>query len=124
MIRLSVFSTVRVFSHSRNGGGVLSLLFVLHPHLYGWRWAVMRATEAELLAEPTRRCVNAGFAVDRADADDRGQLALYTVLAFAASLNLSCPVTAVELDHDPLTVDETQLVAVQVTDSVLQIGGN
>jgi hypothetical protein len=51
-------------------------------------------------------------------------LALYTVLAFAASLNLSCPVTAVELDHDPLTVDETQLVAVQVTDSVLQIGGN
>jgi hypothetical protein len=84
----------------------------------------MRATEAQLLAEPTRRCVNAGFAVDKADADDVGQIALYTVLAFAASLNLSCPVTAVELDHDPLTVDETQLVAVQVADSVLQIGGN
>jgi hypothetical protein len=103
---------------------VLSLLFVLHPHLYGWRWAVMRATKTELLAEPTRRCVNAGFASDKADADDRGQLALYTVLAFAASLNLSCPVTAVELDHDPLTVDETRLEVVQVTDSVLQIGGN
>ena len=103
---------------------MLSLLFVLHPHLYGWRWAIMRATEAQLVAEPTRRCVNAGFSVDRADADDRGQLALYTVLAFAASLNLSCPVTAIELDYDPLPFDETQLEMVQVSASVLQMGGN
>ena len=101
------------------------LLFVLHPHLGGWRWAIMRATLEELLAEPTRRCVNAGREDTREAADTIGQYGLYSILSFAAGIGVTCPVSNVSLDYDPIPEPTPASTgdAVEVTSQVLQIGG-
>ena len=103
---------------------VFPLLFVLHPHLGGWRWAIMSATVEELLAEPTRRCVNAKWCATRDEADERGQDALYSILSFASRLEpqVVTPVSNVSLDHDPIPVAFVPGDAVQVSPQVLQIG--
>ena len=111
-------------------GGIqmIPLLFVLHPHKHGYRWALMRATEDELLAEPTRRCVNAGFSDTLEHADIVGQIALYSVLSFAATVGMSCKVTALTLGHDPLPSQSDQElfegIAIVGDGQVLQIGAN
>lgn len=88
----------------------------------------MRATEAEMLAAPTSRCVNAGFSDTAEHADQVGQLALYSILSFAQQIGINCPVTAVTLDHDPLpptTVAELLAGLAFVGDGrVIQIGVN
>ena len=80
------------------------LLFVLHPHLEGWRWAIMVATVEELLMEPRSRCVNAGYADTRQEADEIGQIGLYSILSFGDRVGIRIPVSNVSLDHDPLAV--------------------
>lgn len=101
------------------------LLFVLHPHLDGWRWAIMRATVAELMAEPTRRCINAGGEDTREYADTIGQYGLYSILSFASSIGIECPVQNVSLDYDPIPEPKaaTEGDAVEISPQVLQIGG-
>ena len=107
---------------------MVPLLFLIHPHRHGYRWAIMRATEAEMLAEPTSRCVNAGFSDTAEHADQVGQLALYTVLSFAQQIGIGCNVTPVTLDHDPLpdeSVGELLAGLAFVGDGqVIQIGVN
>lgn len=98
------------------------LLFVLHPHKDGWRWAVMTATVDELLLEPTRRCVNAKWCATRDEADEHGQDALYSILSFASTIQVACPVSNVSLDYDPIPADFVPGDAVQVSPQVLQIG--
>lgn len=107
---------------------MIPLLFVLHRHKHGYRWALMRATEAELLAEPTKRCVNAGFSDTLEHADMVGQIALYSVLSFAASVGMTCKVTPLTLDHDPLSAQSDRElfegIAIVGDGQVLQIGVN
>lgn len=101
------------------------LLFVLHPHLGGWRWAIMSATVDELLTEPGQRCINAGREDTREAADTFGQSSLYSILTFAHRVGVQCQVSTVSLDADPFpapaAADPGE--AVQVTDQLLQIGG-
>lgn len=100
------------------------LLFVLHPHLDGWRWAIMTATVEQLIEEPTRRCVNAKWCATREEADERGQDALYSILSFTSRLSppIGCPVSNVALDYDPIPAGHVPGDAVQVSPQVLQIG--
>lgn len=91
----------------------MNLLFVLHPHQNGWRWAIMRANVAELMAEPTQRCINAAHVPDgsvldgltdtKTIADKIGQHALYTLLHFGHLCGVNFPVESVTLDYDPIT---------------------
>ena len=100
------------------------LLFVLHPHLHGCRWAIMRATVEELIARPTVGCINAGFGDTKEAADQLGQLALYSILSFASTIQVQCPVSNVSLDYDPVPDPREMSTAdaVQVSPQVLQIG--
>ncbi len=103
----------------------VGLLFVLHPHLNGWRWAIMTATVDELLNEPSQRCVNAGREETREAADTFGQSSLYTLLSFAQRVGVQVNVSVVSLDADPFPhpMAANPGDAVQVTPQLLQIGG-
>lgn len=98
----------------------MPLLFVLHPHRWGWRWGIYRATVDQFRANPLARCVNAGFRLTQPDADDEGQKCLYTLLAFAEQLHLQVTTISLTLDRDPLPVVE--LVARQAASNIVQIG--
>lgn len=102
------------------------LVFLLHPHLHGWRWAIYWANRDRVLAEPLSRCVNAGFEPDQRSADLHGQDCLYTLLNFGQLTKVaqSIPVDAVTLDYDPIPPSALGLEAVQVSPNILQLGGN
>lgn len=108
------------------GLGVLSskglvLVFMLHPHRWGWRWAIYWASPEQAEAEPLERCVNAGFEADKDEADRRGQDCLYTVLSWMGRTKRRVPpVVPVTLDSDPLP--DVPMEFVQVTDQVVQMG--
>jgi hypothetical protein len=100
----------------------MRLVFLLHPHQHGWRWAIYWAKPDNVTDRPLEQCVNAGFEATRDEADRRGQDCLYTVLAFMARTGRPVPkVEPITLDSDPLP-PAAQLSAVQVADNVVQIG--
>jgi len=104
----------------------VEVLFVLHPHLHGWRWAIMFATVEQLLTEPALRCVNAKFCNTLEEADEHGQNCLYSILAFNQRMGgPPINVSNVSLDYDPIPKPRayTNDEAIQVGPQVLQIGG-
>lgn len=97
------------------------LLFVLHPHQHGWRWAIYRVDERTMLANPRAGCVNAGFQRTKQEADDIGQQCLYTLLSFVSLLGHNAPVTARTYDTD-LTPPDVPLTAHQGSNNFVQMG--
>jgi hypothetical protein len=76
------------------------LLFVLHPHQHGWRWAIYRVPEQEMLANPRAGCINAGFELTKDEANLRGQDCLASVTQFAAAIGVAAPVTPFTYNTD------------------------
>lgn len=97
------------------------LLFVLHPHQHGWRWAIYHVSERDMLANPRAGCVNAGFQLSRHEADDIGQQCLYTLLSFGSKLGHKLPVKAFTYDFD-LTPPDVPLTAYQGANNFVQMG--
>lgn len=97
------------------------LVFVIHPHRVGFRWAIYWASPEFAYQEPFKRCVNAGWCATRQDADLEGQTALYTVLNFVRMIGLACPVSSVDWVDDP--IGDTDIDLVEMSDTILQLGG-
>lgn len=100
---------------------MIRLLFVLHPHQHGWRWAIYHVSERDMLANPRSGCINSGFQLSQPAADDIGQQCLYTLLGFISKTGGRHHVTARTYDTD-LTPPDVQLQALQVSDNILQMG--
>ncbi len=79
---------------------------IVHPHEPGgWRWGVQLDEP-----DPTRldRCVNAGWAETRDDADAAGQVVAYSCLSLmTVQLRLAAVIVPHLLDHDPLVGVDT-----------------
>lgn len=76
------------------------LLFVLHPHQHGWRWAIYRVPEAEMLDNPRAGCINSGHCGTKDAANLYGQDCLATLTQFAAAIGVATQVIPLTYNTD------------------------
>jgi hypothetical protein len=79
---------------------MIVLYFVLHPHLHGWRWAIHMDVPPSVHDVATRSCCNAGFELDRQQADLVGQVSLYTLITFCEMRRFVVRVQPLEFPAD------------------------
>lgn len=79
---------------------MIRLHFVLHPHQWGWRWAIHLNQPPTEVDPQIPSCLNAGIEATEAEADERGQVALYTLMNFCRRIRTPETVTPHRFDVD------------------------
>ena len=96
------------------------LIYMLHRHRGGWRWAVHHAWESQVNDNPLAGCINAGWAETEEAADELGQVVLYSMLKWFHLAGLKATVVNLRPETDP--VAHLQVVPVDVNDLVVEMG--
>jgi hypothetical protein len=89
---------------------MITLYFVLHPHLHGWRWAIHMDVPPTVRDIATRSCCQAGFGLSRQDADLAGQVSLYTLMAFCDKRRMAYRVQPLDFHFDIVPAGDLLMV--------------
>ena len=88
-------------SVAQNGdSSVIRLHFVLHPHQWGWRWAIHLNQPPSTEDPSIPSCLNAGIEATEQEADERGQVAVYTLMHFCRRIRTPNEVQAHRFEVD------------------------
>lgn len=79
---------------------MIRLHFVLHPHQWGWRWAIHLNQPPSTEDPSIPSCLNAGIEASEQEADERGQVALYTLMHFCRRIRTPNEVQAHRFEVD------------------------